>query len=78
MNNKISIVDEPQKTRAWCRKNKFCGLRQDPILRNMEIWLFGHCVKEVSEAEIKLTDGYAIKKAYADVFGLDVDQVELD
>lgn len=63
-------------TRAECRKTKFSGLRQDPILENMEIWLMGNLVKEVSKAHL-MQDRMAVQKAYAEAFNLAVDQVQL-
>ena len=74
---KVSIVNQPDKTRAWCRKNEFSGIRQDPVLQNCEIWLMGRMAKEVSKEMIQLTEGKAIEEAYEEVFGLEPGSVKL-
>ena len=71
------VVNQSHKTRAWCRKNQFTGIRSDPILNNMEIWVLGSIAKEVSQLAISI-DSDAVKKAYAEVFCLDVSKVELE
>lgn len=73
----VSIVNQPDKTRAWCRKNEFSGIRQDPVLQNCEIWLMGKMAKEISKQMIQLTDGKAISAAYEEVFGLEPGSVKL-
>lgn len=73
----VSIVNQPDKTRAWCRKNEFSGIRQDPVLQNCEIWLMGKMAKEVSKELIQLTEGQAISDAYEEVFGLEPGSVKL-
>ena len=70
MKSPIGIVDEASKTRAWCRKNEFCGVRRDPVLENYEIWIMGKIVKEVSKVAIALNPD-AIVEAYEDAFGFD-------
>jgi hypothetical protein len=70
-------VNQSDKTRAWCRKNEFTGIRSDPILNNVEIWMLGSIAKEVTELELQL-DPNAVAKAYAEVFQLDVNNVELE
>lgn len=77
MTNQVSIVNEPHKTRAWCRKSEFSGIRQDPILQNCEIWVMGKMVKEVSKEAMQLTDGKALVTAYEDAFGLPEGSVTL-
>ena len=69
-------VDKSGQTRAWCRKNFFSGVRSDPILRNAEIWIMGTIAKEVSEVAISINPN-AITEAYAEVFCLSPDNVEL-
>ena len=63
-------------TRAWCRKTQFSGLRQDPILNNVEIWVMGKLAKEVSETARQFNPR-AVEEAYAEVFGLDPNSVVL-
>lgn len=70
-------VDQAHKTRAWCRKNEFTGIRADPILSNVEIWILGKVAKEVSEASIHLNPN-AIAEAYAEAFALDPTNVHLE
>lgn len=70
------VVNQSHKTRAWCRKNQFTGIRADPILNNVEIWVLGSMAKEVSELAISM-DEHAVANAYAEVFCLDPRNVEL-
>lgn len=65
----VSIVDQSSKTRAWCRKNQFSGLRRDPVLENCEIWIMGKMAKEVSKVAIAINPR-AIAEAYEEAFGL--------
>lgn len=64
-------------TRADCRARKFTGLRSDRILCNMEIWKLGVMVHESSAAEMA-TNPEHFRQAYAEAFGLFVDQVVLE
>lgn len=61
-------------TRADCRKQSFTGVREDLMLKQVEIWVMGRLVKEVSELSLSV-DPQAYQKAYAEVFGLEPDQV---
>ena len=63
-------------TRADCKKNNFSGLRSDRILCNMEIWKAGVMVYESSAAEMA-TNPERFKQAYAEAFGLYIEQVEM-
>lgn len=62
-------------TRAECRAQEFSGLRQDAILQNYEIWVMGKLVKEVTQAQLR-NDPLAHIKAYADVFGIDINDIK--
>lgn len=64
-------------TRADCKKKNFSGLRSDRILCNMEIWKAGVMVYEASAAEMA-TNPEHFRQAYAEAFGLFVDQVVLE
>ena len=70
-------VDQAHKTRAWCRKNEFTGIRADPILNNVEIWVLGVVAEEVTEAAILLNPN-AIAEAYARAFSLNPEDVQLE
>lgn len=61
-------------TRADCRKQSFTGVRQDLILKQVEIWVMGTLVKEIGELALT-ADPQAYEKAYAEVFGINPDQV---
>lgn len=70
-------VDQAHKTRAWCRKNEFTGIRADPILNNVEIWVLGRIAKDVPEAVLKLNPN-AVAEAYAEVFCINPSDVQLE
>ena len=71
-----TIQTDSTHTRAWCRKNEFSGIRSDPILENVEIWVLGRVAKEVSKLSLNLNPR-AVQEAYAEVFCLDPANVEV-
>lgn len=71
-----NVQAQQNLTRAQCRATEFTGLREDPILRNYEIWVMGKMVKEVTEAQLAV-DPMAHIKAYADAFGIDIKDIKL-
>lgn len=70
------IKTDSTHTRAWCRQNEFSGIRSDPILMNVEIWVLGKVAKEIPRVSIELNPR-AVQEAYAEVFCLDPANVEV-
>lgn len=70
-------VNKSEYTRAHCRKTSFSGIRFDPILQNVEIWVLGRMVEEVSQVALAL-DKEAVKTAYAKAFNLDPELVQME
>jgi len=70
-------VNQSDKTRAWCRKNEFTGIRSDPILENVEIWVLGSIAEEVTQIAIQLNPN-AVAEAYARAFKMDPANVKLE
>ena len=71
-----TIITSSEYTRAHCRRTGFSGVRSDPILKNMEIWVLGSIAKEVSQLALELNPR-AVEEAYAEVFQLDPEQVKV-
>lgn len=63
-------------TRGDAKKNKFSGLREDRITQNLEVWIEGVLVEEVTAADQAMNEK-AVVEAYARAFKLDPEQVKL-
>ena len=70
-------VNKSEYTRAHCRKTSFSGIRFDPILQNVEIWVLGKMVEEVPQVALAM-DKDAAKTAYARAFSLDPELVQIE
>ena len=71
-----TIITSSEHTRAHCRRTGFSGVRSDPILKNMEIWVLGSVAKEVSQLALELNPK-AVEEAYAEVFQLDPANIQV-
>lgn len=71
-----TIITSSGHTRAHCRRTGFSGVRSDPILKNMEIWVLGSIHKEVSQLALELNPK-AVEEAYAEVFQLDPTNIQV-